>query len=688
MSTVAAEAAFAAGNRAIAGGDVAGAIGHYREALALAPEIAEVHCNLGAALLMQGDAAGAEAALRAAVSLDPALLVGWSGLGSALIALGRTDEAIQAFLGALSLPAAAVNLGHLLAERGDAAAAEEAYRHALDGAPAAAWNGIGLLRRAAHDLAGALDAFDRALAADSTHLEGRHNRAVALQALGRHHEALSVLRGLARERPDHPAIQASLGHALQGLGRHGEAIGAFECALAALPTDDPKAVALRPFLLHACRYECRWDGIEALQARVLADAVAELARDRPVTAPPFALGGLGASARLVAAASRRISAEADRGTPYVEWPRHDGATLRVGYVSPDFRDHSAGFSIAALLDNHGRDGFSWHGYAIAKADPRFAAKFDRFTDLTGMDDAAAAARMRADRIDVLIDLAGHTKGARLEIFALKPAAAQAHYLGWGLGLGAHYLPYLITDARQTPPEMLVDEVPVYLPDSFMAAGKPAIAAVPSRAAVGLPERAVVIAAFNAPYKLDPDCFGWWCAVLREVPEAVLWLRAAGAVDDRLRVAAAARGVDPGRLIFAPRLPRAEHLARHGLADLAVDTPWHGGGVTTVDALWAGVPVVTLAGQAPAARTGVSLLSAVGLPELVAGTVAAYQALAVRLARDTAWRATIRTKLAANRDTAPLFDAPRLARHLEAAYRAMWRQWRDGSKPSRIDVAGV
>lgn len=689
MSTTAtAEAAFAEGNRAIAAGDVAGAVRHYRAALAFAPEVAAVHCNLGAVLLMQGDAAGAEAALRAAVSLDPALVAGWSGLGSALVALGRPDEAIQAFLRALSLPAAAVNLGHLLAERGDAAGAEEAYRHALEGAPAAAWNGIGLLRRSAHDLAGALEAFDRALASHAADHEARHNRAVVLQVLGRHHEALTALRGLAREQPDHASIQASLGHALQGLGRHGEAIPAFERALAVLPPGDPKAVALRPFLLHACRYECRWEGVEALQARVLTDAETELTQGRPVTAPPFALAGLGASARLVAAASRRISGEADRGVPYADWPSHDGATLRVGYVSPDFRDHSAGFSIAALLDSHGRDGFIWHGYAIATADPSFAAKFDHFTDLTGMDDVAAAARMRADGIDVLVDLAGHTKGARLEIFALKPAAAQAHYLGWGLGLGAHYVPYLITDARQTPPDMLVDEAPVYLPDSFMAAGKPVIAPAPSRAAAGLPEQAVVIAAFNAPYKLDPESFGWWCAVLRAVPEAVLWLRAAGAADDRLRAAAVARGVDPDRLIFAPRLPRAEHLARHGLADLAVDTPWHGGGVTTVDALWAGVPVVTLAGQAPAARTGVSLLSAVGLPELIAGSVAEYQALAVRLARDAAWRTSIRARLAANRDAAPLFDAPRLARHLEITYRAMWRQWRDGSKPSRIDLTGV
>lgn len=679
------EAAFESGNQALARGDARAAVAHYQMALVGAPAVAAVHCNLGAALLATGEAIAAEAALRRAVSLDPGLGAAWNTLGNVLTALRRPAEAVAAFERALPLPAAAVNLGHLRVEQGDLAGAEAAYRQAIDTAPGSAWNGIGLLRRGRYDLVGALEAFDRALHAERGHIEARHNRAVVLQMLGRHNEALAALRRLAIEYPDHAAVQASLGHALQARGRHGEAALAFERALALLPADDAKARALRPFLLHARRQECRWDGLAALERQVVSEAEAELAAGRPVTAPAFALAGMGVTPDLLAAASRRIALSVAPRMRFDDWRVNDGRRLRIGYISPDFRAHSAGFSFAALLDAHGRDGFEWMGYAIARADQDFVARFDGFADLSLLDDTAAAAKIHEDGIDVLIDLAGHTRGSRLEILAYRPAPVQAHYLGWGLGLAAPYVPYLITDAWQTPPDMLVDEAPVYLPGTFMAAGRPEIAPPPSRAAAGLPDRAVVLAAFHPGYKLDPQVFALWCEVLRAVPAAVLWLRSAPGVDERLRAAAAGLGVDPERLIFAPRLPRAEHLARHALADLALDTLGHAGGVTTVDALWVGVPTITHMGASPAARTGVSLLSAVGLPELIAADIAAYRDLAIRLASDHAARTAVKAKLRAALPTAPLFDAKRLARHLEAAYRLMWQRWRDGRAPARIDV---
>jgi predicted O-linked N-acetylglucosamine transferase (SPINDLY family) len=685
MAAQSAEAAFIAGNEALARGDAAAAAQHYRAALVTAPEVAAVHCNLGAALLATGDAAAAEAALRQAVLIEPTLAAGWNMLGNALLAQRRLPEAAAALERALPLAAAAINLGHVRAELGDAAAAEAAYRTAMGEAPAAAWSGIGLLRRAAHDLAGALAAFDAALAAERGHVEARHNRAVTLQALGRHHEALAALRRLAQEHPANATVQASLGHALQGLGRHGEAAEAFERAIRLGGERNPKSRTLLAFMLHARRQECLWEGLAELEASALDFAEHELAAIGEVAAPPFALAGMGASPALIAAASRRIASAMSGRAAERDWRRHDGETLRVGYLSPDFRDHSAGFSIAALLEAHGRSGFVWHGYAIDGADAGFAERFDRFLDLTAFSDAAAADAIAADGIDVLIDLAGHTRNSRLEILAQRPAPVQAHYLGWGLGLGARFVPYLITDARQTPPDMLVDEMPVYLSDSFMATGRPTVAEPTTRAAAGLPGQGVMIAAFNAAYKLDPAAFGFWCDVLRTTQDSVLWLRAGGAVDGRLRAAARSHGIDPARLIFAPRLPRPEHLARHALADFALDTLGHAGGVTTVDALWAGVPVATLAGPSPAGRTGVSLLTAAGLPELVAEDIEAYRALAMRLATDAVWRGAIRDRLMANRQQAPLFDTPRLAMHLEQAYRLMWQRWRDGLPPARIDV---
>ena len=309
-----------------------------------------------------------------------------------------------------------------------------------------------------------------------------------------------------------------------------------------------------------------------------------------------------------------------------------------------------------------------------------------------MDLEQSARHIHGDRLDLLVDLSGFTRHSALEILETRPAPVQAHYLGYGATLGADCVQYLVTDAVHTPPELAAhcSEAVVYLPDSFMATSRPEIAAVvPDRASQGLPEDGFVFANFNAHYKFDPETFDLWLDLLHELPRSVLWLLRGGeGAMANLRATAAARGIDAERLIFAPRASHPEHLARQSLADLSLDCRHHAGGVSTLDALWSGLPVLSRAGDNQSARTGASILAAAGLAELAVASMADYRAMALRLAHDPSALADLKAQLQANLETAPLFDTARLARHLEAAYGEMVRRYRSGEGIGSFSAARV
>jgi predicted O-linked N-acetylglucosamine transferase (SPINDLY family) len=278
---------------------------------------------------------------------------------------------------------------------------------------------------------------------------------------------------------------------------------------------------------------------------------------------------------------------------------------------------------------------------------------------------------------------------RLEIFAMRPAPVQAHYLGFTSTVGAQFLDYLLTDARLAPPDHRphYTESLVLLPDSFMAGRRvPIPVEQPTRADEGLPEAGFVFANFNNHYKFDPHMFAVWMRLLRRVPGSVLWiLHGTPKSAENLRREAAIRGVDPDRLVFASVRQHPQHLARLGLADLALDNLHHGGGVTTLDALWTGVPVLTIAGDALPSRNGASLLSAIGLGDMVTVSLDDYEKLALLLAREPVRLAALRRRLAGNRAHSPLFDVERLARHIERAYDLMWDRFERGLPPAEIVV---
>jgi predicted O-linked N-acetylglucosamine transferase (SPINDLY family) len=322
---------------------------------------------------------------------------------------------------------------------------------------------------------------------------------------------------------------------------------------------------------------------------------------------------------------------------------------------------------------------------------RLRGAFEHFIDARELSDQAIAEALRAREIDVLIDLMGYTQDARPEVLARRPAPLQVGFLGYAGTSGASYIDYLVADREVIPPDQAAhySERLVYLPECFQPndAARRASARVPSRAELGLPQAGFVFCCFNDSYKITPSLFACWMRLLAEVPDSVLWLRETSPAAKRnMSKTARLHGVDPERLRFAPRTPELEdHLARLRAADLFLDTFPYNAHATASDALWAGLPVLTLRGKSFVARVGSSLLKAVGLPELIADSLPAYSARALELAVDRARLGALRERLELARATSPLFDGRRFCRHFEAALLEMHGRRRGGLSPESFAV---
>ncbi|MCC9000592.1 MAG: hypothetical protein LM522_14060, partial [Candidatus Contendobacter sp.] len=365
----------------------------------------------------------------------------------------------------------------------------------------------------------------------------------------------------------------------------------------------------------------------------------------------------------------------------IQWPSTlHKSRLRIGYVSGDFRDHATAHLIRKLFRVHDRASFEIIGYSLRPGDGspywrQIADACDRFVELSGLSNAEAAARIAADGVHVLVDLQGYTRFARPEIFALQPAPIQVSFLGYPGTLGADYIPYIIADRIVLPEafQRWFTEQPVYL-DCYQVNDdeQPIAATGLTRSDAGLPEDAFVYCCFNTPYKIDPAVFKVWMRILRQTPDSVLWLLAGTPrCVEHLRKAAREQNVEPDRLIFAPRRPKPEHLERHRLANLFLDTFVINAHTTASDALWAGLPVLTLRGATFQSRVCASLLTALGLMETIADDVGDYEARGVALAQDPAWLRALRAGLQARRGVGPPFETSRFAGQLEQAFKVLW-----------------
>lgn len=555
-------------------------------------------------------------------------------------------------------------------------------------------------------------------ASDSPH---RHvasfNHGTVLEALGRLAEAEQAYRQALRHRPDFAQALINLGHLCERQDRAADALAEWQSAIDL--TAPPGRADWHPLHCHALNSSARLHEVlgrfaeaESLLRRSLVlqpgqpEVMQHLVHLRqkqcrwplhepvgPVTAaqlaaqtPPLALLAVTDDPALQLAAARRFvegrgwgHALADAQAPYhLGGPLRSGR-IRIGYLSGDLCLHAVGLLTAELLERHDRSRFEVHAFCWSPEDgtplrARLRAAMDRFVPLAGLDDEAAARCIAAHGIDVLVDLQGLTAGARPAILARRPAPVQVGYLGFPGTTALPGVDWVVGDPFMMPPalEPFCTERALRVPCCFQVSDRlREVGPVPRREEVGLPPGGFVFCAFNNSFKLTEAMFGRWMRILEQVSGSVLWLLGdPPEVQANLLAAARAHGVDPARLVFAPRVTPPAYLARMRLGDLFLDTFPYNGGTTVSDALWMGLPVLTLAGRSPASRMAGSLLTQVGLPELVTTTPEDYERLAVAIGGDAERAAALRRHLELQGRQSPLFDVPARVRELEAVFASL------------------
>jgi predicted O-linked N-acetylglucosamine transferase (SPINDLY family) len=560
-----------------------------------------------------------------------------------------------------------------LHRQGRLAEADALYAQALALKPdlVEAQNNRGAIRQMAGDWEGALACYDGALRQRPDYVEALANRGNCLIQLRRWPDALAAFDKALKLSPGRISALNGRAGTLSKLKRFPEALAAYG-QLRAADRQNPYALG---GMLVAAMQMCDWDAVEKLRPAVEAG----VARGTAILPPFLFLGFSGDPALQLRCAQNAI---AEMGLPAVPplWrgERYGHQHLRVGYLSADYCQHPVALLIAKLIETHDRTRFEVLGFSTGPDDSsairgRMAKAFDQFHDLRGRGAAESAGLIRRLEVDILIDLTGHTEGDHFAILSHRPAPAQINWLGYPGTDGAPSLDYILADATVAPAghEPFFSEKIMRLPGCYFPTAYDPAPTAPSRAEAGLPQTGFVFASFNNSWKITRDVSAVWLRLLQAVPDSVLWLLDANdAFRDNLRRAASGAGLDPARLIFAPRTDPDSHLARQQLADLMLDTSPYNGHMTTSDALWACVPLVTMLGTTFAGRVAASQLQTLGLPELITPVLEDYEALALALARDPARLTALRAKLRHARTSSPLFDAERMRQNVEDALLAI------------------
>jgi predicted O-linked N-acetylglucosamine transferase (SPINDLY family) len=597
---------------------------------------------------------------------------------------GELDEAVRLFNVALDLhpghPAACYSLGVIAIRRGDTA---EALRWANTGIAAApGYAPLRFLAGSALRVAGAgpetaLPHFDAAIALQPDYIEALVNSGVALRDLLRHREALERFNQVLEINPDYPTALANCAVLLTEFKQSERAIAMFDHLLKVQPNYDYGPGLLCLERLHICD----WTDYEQTVRDIVAGARA--GRRATKSLAMMAISDFAGDHHQAA----RIFAE--HLYPPPAKPLWNGQTyrherIRLGYISPDLREHPVGHLMAGIFEHHDKSRFETVAISLGVDDKsrlrtRMLKSFDRFYDVKTASPSQIARLMLDLEIDIAVDLAGFTADAKPEIFAQRPAPIQVNFLGYAGSMGVEYMDYLIADRHVIPREHwpYYNEKVVYLPDAYLPTDSSVEISTdtPARSVFGLPENALVFCAFCHDYKITPYVFDIWMRLLKRHADSVLWLMSRNATSQaNLCAAAEARGVESSRLVFATRVPRVEdHLARYRLADIFLDTYPYNAHTTAADALMVGLPVVTCMGNAFHARVAGSLLHAAGLPELATHSLEDYEALANALAVQPERVERLRTKLRDNFTTSPLFNTAAFCKNLEAIYIAMWRK---------------
>jgi len=672
------------------------AVAAYGESLKLKPEQPAVLVKMGELLMQAGKPADAMAVCRRALALDPNL-AGAQGLERVILAsTGQPDAAETLIETRTGDPAERARLydelGTFLRVQKKFAEAVPMHRRAVSYASdkadlhfnlAAALEGVGKKREA-------LTAYQAGLALEPERADGYARVGTLLRSMEMLTGAVTALEHAVKLDPDLVNAHYDLGITYKLLHRFDDAIVSIERAIEGAPES-----LVFPFeLSNLRRMVCDWRGLEEEERRCL-----DLTRTTKSCVAPFLILPMPSTRAEQLQGARRF-AQGIAAPEQMRFRSHltgsgKDRRIRVGYLSADFFAHATAFLLAEVLEKTDRDKFELFGYCYSPDDGsemrrRIVSAFDRFVDIRDMVARDAAEVMHRDGIDILVDLKGYTRHARTEILSYRPAPVQVNYLGYPGTMGADYIDYILADPIVAPMEHQDDysERIVHLPHCYQPNDRQRkISDKPmTRAEFGLPENAFVFCSFNNAYKISPPLFDVWMRLLKRVPGSVLWILAKEETcRENLRREAAARDVEPARLVFADPLPLAEHLARHRLADLFIDTLQYNAHTTASDALWAGLPVLTCMGETFSGRVAASLLTAMNLPELITASLDDYERLALEFARDRSRLDPIRRKIVAERETSPLFDSTRYARNLERAYETMVDIMRRGETPRPFAV---
>ena len=659
-------------------GDYNTALASLQNAIALEPDSADLHLRLGIAQHEQQHLKLAVESYNKAIELEPRMAFAYNGKAVALKDLGQLSEAVDCWMAALRIePHSASTLSNLGAAMLELHQAEKslhycaaAIEHDKNYAPA--YNNQANAYMALENYTMALHSYDQAIKLNPNYAEAYNHRAVALLKLDQPQQALvSCQRALSIANNSAEAYN-NQGFILSELDQLDAAVGSFRAALQLKPDYEFLFGSFLHTKMQAVDWQHFAEDCEQLEQKIL------LKQKVSPIFPVLAITDCPQVQLLAAAIHVQHKHPSNNALGHIQsWPRHP--RVRVAFLSSDFHETPAGYNMVGVFEAQDRSRFETYAvsYGPNTQTPmrqRLQKAFDHFIDVRNLSDVDVVRRLRELEIDVAVDIQGPTQNARGGIFALRCAPIQVNNFGWTSG--TDYMDYIIADSVVIPSghEHWYSERVVRLPNSFFATDNKKIISpyTPSRAAAGLPEQGFVFCAFNNTFKITPPVFECWMRILKQVPGSVLWLREKNTLAaNNLKAQAQALGVDPERLIFAPRTESmADHLARQRLADLFLDNFPFGAQTTASDALWAGLPVVTRTGRALMSRVAASLLTAVGLPELITTDQMAYEALALELALHPLKLQSLRERLTLNRLNAPLFDTQQYAKDFGTAIQGM------------------
>lgn len=678
------------------------AIMELKKSISLNANDAQSHSDLGIIYSKQGKIDGAIKQYRIAIKKDPNNFIAYNNLGSDLLKTGETQQAIINFIKSTQINKhffdAHYNLGNTYKESGLLHNAIDAYKTALNinKKSKEAYNNLGSALKEIGKPESAITCFKNAISIDPTYILAYINLGNAHRRNGNTNKAIYYYKKALNLNPHEPSIYLGIGDAYMENRDIESAIDAYEQG-----TDSSQTTESISRLVESLRIACSWRKIPSLMRKLetLKQGNINSINRKPIS--PFISLYIERTPNALLTATKswckhnlqQYYSSSILPSFNIQQPRNK--KIKIGYISNDFRCHAVGILVHNLFKYHDRSNFEIYTYSYGENDNSIyrdsvISGSDHFIDIRDLDHLSSARAIHNDNIDILVDLTGFTHGGRHQICAYRPAPIQINYLGFPGSSGAEFFDYIITDWILSPSgyERYFSEKLVRLPDCYQVNSqsiKPSKNGF-TRADFSLPEDAIVFCSFNNSRKIDQTVFATWMNILKSVNGSVLWLHEKNASQVKnLKKEAEDADINPDRVIFTGTLPIADHLERHALADIALDTFIYNGGITTSLSLASNVPVITLQGDRYISRMTSSLLHAVSLPELITHSSEKYEELAISLAHDNDLLRNIKRKLSSSVHNGPLFNPKLFARNLEKAYKTIWNAYSSSDKADHINV---